>query len=127
MVLIDTSIWIDADNMPDSREAAILDGLLLKDEAATTDIVVAEVLQGAGSEVKFVFLSRRLEAMHYLHADSEIWKTAARLSFDLRRRGLATPLSDLVVAAVALRWDIPVYTTDDHFHRVAGLKLYAPV
>jgi predicted nucleic acid-binding protein len=126
MVLIDTSIWIDADNMPDSREAAVLDRLLLEDEAATTDLVVAEVLQGAGSETKFDFLSRRLDAMHYLHADQEIWTSAARISFDLRRRGLATPLSDLVVATVALRWGIPVYTTDGHFDRVDGLKLYTP-
>ena len=126
MILIDTSVWIDADKQPTSHEAIELAALLGRDEAATTDLVVAEVLQGALTEENFAFLSGRLDAMHYLHAVQETWKHAAHMSFELKRKGLTTPLSDLVIAAVALRADVPLYATDPHFQRVEGLHLYRP-
>ena len=50
---------------------------------------------------------------------------AARLSFDLKRTGLTTALSDLLIAAVALENDLEVYAIDSDFERVPGLKLHA--
>jgi predicted nucleic acid-binding protein len=39
---------------------------------------------------------------------------------------MTTPLSDLVIARVALENNVSVYTADDHFSRVEGLQLYVP-
>jgi predicted nucleic acid-binding protein len=124
MVLIDTSVWIDADHQSDSETARELRNLIAMDEAAITDIVLAEILQGAGSEEHFDRLIGELEPLTPLHADHEAWLLAARLSNDLRRSGQATPLSDVLVAAVALRADVPVFATDRHFRRIPALRLH---
>ena len=102
-----------------------MDTLLSQYEVAATDIVIAEVLQGAPTEEKFNELSEKMDALQFFHAGAETWLKAARLSFRLRRSGLATPLADLVIAQVALDNDLPVYATDEHFGRVEGLKLHA--
>jgi len=124
MVLVDTSAWIDADHRPDSPEARELADLLDRDEVATTDIVVAELLQGASSADHFKGLAEKLEAVHYLHAEQGSWLKAAEMSYQLKRQGLTTPLSDLLIASVALTADIAVFATDPHFTRVPGLKLH---
>ena len=38
----------------------------------------------------------------------------------------ALPLSDLVIAALALEHRLDVYTIDPHFEQVPGLTLYVP-
>jgi predicted nucleic acid-binding protein len=124
VILVDSSVWIEADNRRGSREALELDALLERDEVATTDIVVAEVIQGAPTEAKFKQLLDMMSNLHYFHAGSENWHTAAELSFALRRQGLTTPLSDLVIATVALANDLELYSLDRHYSRVSGLKLH---
>ena len=100
--------------------------LLGRDHIATTDIVVAEVLQGARSDDDFQELADKMEALNFFHADTGIWLKAARLSFELKRRGLTTPLSDLVIATVALENDLEIYAVDSDFARVANIRLYQP-
>jgi predicted nucleic acid-binding protein len=126
VILIDTSIWVEADRHPSSVDGRELRDLIDRDEVATTDIVVAEVLQGAPTDQKFRELARRLEGAHFFHASRGTWSAAARLSFELRRQGQATGLSDLLVASVALENDLPIYAIDTDFQRVPQLKLYSP-
>ena len=124
MVLVDTSAWIDADHRPDSPESHELADLLDRDEVAITDMVLAELLQGASSADHFRQLAEKLEAVHYLHAEQESWLRAAEMSYQLKRQGLTTPLSDLLIASVALKAGIAVLATDAHFARVPGLQLH---
>jgi predicted nucleic acid-binding protein len=124
MILVDSSIWVRALRRGDSPERRELDALLDADQVAITDVVAAEVLQGAGSEEEFEEFAGRLDALHYFHADEALWLRAARLSFDLKRQGMTTALSDVVVAAVALENDLEVYSIDSDFQRIPGLRLY---
>jgi predicted nucleic acid-binding protein len=124
MVLIDTSIWVPALRRGEAPEKREVDWLLSQDEAATTDFVVAEVLQGARNQEDFEKLAMTLDSLHYFHANKDIWRQAAELSFQLQRRGQTTALSDLVIAAVALRHDLELYATDSDFDRVAELRRY---
>ena len=126
MILIDTSVWVKALRRQPSPERIAVQALIDQDVAATTDLVIAEVLQGASSEEDFQKLAARMEGMHYFHATGEMWVKAATLSFQLKRRGLITPLADLVIATVARENELEVYATDDHFERVPGLGLYQP-
>ena len=124
MILVDTSVWIDWSNRPETREAQELARLLDTDEVATTDVVIAEVLQGTRTEARFAEFSELMGGLHYLPASRETWIRAAELSFQLMRRGFATPLSDLVIATVALDNDVAVFARDEDFSRVVGLKLH---
>jgi tRNA(fMet)-specific endonuclease VapC len=42
---------------------------------------------------------------------------------DLSRPGRMIPVNDLWIAAIALQYDLPVVTQDQHFSRVAGLTV----
>jgi predicted nucleic acid-binding protein len=130
LILVDTSVWVPALRAARSPrassppEALELARLVELDEVAITDFVAAEVLQGAIDEAEYRDLADKLDAVHFFHATEQTWLRAARRSFELMKRGLPTPLSDLVIAEVALENGIAVYTVDEHFDRVDGLRLH---
>lgn len=125
-VLVDTSVWITSVRRPSSAVADELRLLLERDEVATTEVVIGEVLQGARTQDDFDEWSERLDALHFFSGDLGVWTRAAQTAFILRSKGTRTPLSDLLVAQVALDNDLPVFTTDSDFQRVPGLKLHQP-
>ncbi len=124
MILVDTSIWVRASRSDGASERTELRALIDRDEVATTEVVVAEILQGARSESDFTEWQETLEALHFFPADRSVWEKAAKLAFDLRRSGMETALSDLVIATVAIENDLEVYTSDSDFERVPGLSLH---
>jgi predicted nucleic acid-binding protein len=126
-VLVDTSVWLRSARGRSREEAEELDALLSRDEVALTGMVLAEVLQGARNVTDFEMLSEKMSALRFLETRPETWTQAARLSFQLARRGVITPLADLIIAAVAIEHDVPVYAVDQHFERVPGLKLHTPL
>lgn len=54
----------------------------------------------------------------------DILGKAARISAFLRRKGITIPLSDVIIAALALSGGYEVFTIDPLFEQVYGLKLY---
>jgi predicted nucleic acid-binding protein len=124
VILVDTSVWITAINQRGSPEARELDEILGRYDVASTDVVIAELLQGAKSDQEFARLSAQIDGLTFFHANEATWRRAAELAYQLKRQGLTTALSDLLVAAVALENDLPVYATDTDFKRVPGLKLH---
>ena len=50
MTVVDTSVWIDYFNGVPTRETALLDALLGVEPIVIGDLILAEVLQGFGSE-----------------------------------------------------------------------------
>jgi predicted nucleic acid-binding protein len=52
------------------------------------------------------------------------WIEAARLGRRLAAVGHRLPLSDLVLAAVSLRLDAEIYSTDPHFDLISELRRF---
>ena len=86
--------------------------------------VLAEILQGARSVDEFDRLRVRLAALPYVASTRETWGHTGALSYQLRQQGSPVGLVDLLISALALEHDHQIYTLDDHFHRVQGLKRY---
>ena len=126
MILVDTSVWIESLKRRGENERRELLSILDRDELATTGLVMAEVLQGAASEKEYEELHERLLAPYFFEDTHEVWERAARVSYELRRRGEETALSDMVIAMVALENDLEVYAKDSDFDRVPGLRRYIP-
>jgi predicted nucleic acid-binding protein len=124
VILVDTSVWVRATRQKDGPEASELDMLLDRDEVATTDVVIAEVLQGTANDGEFQRYSEEMEALHYFPVTRETWLRAAALSAQLRHIGQTTSLADLVIATVALEHDLEVYAVDSDFARVPELRLH---
>ncbi len=128
MVLIDTSIWIDFFQHPDSLHAARLEDLVREhNRAVLCGIVLQEVLQGIRDDKSHAVTKVRLTKLPYLDMSKDIHLTAASLYRSLRARGITVPSADTSIAAIAFYNHIPLYTKDDHFKIIAKytrLKLY---
>lgn len=126
LVLVDSSMWVQYFNMPNSPEHSRVRELVLKDMAAVTGVVVAEVLHGARSEEQFDELKYIMDGVPYLETSKQVWDTVGRLTFLLKSRGATIRLPDLIIGAVAVEHGCPLFTRDGDFSRVPGLELYDP-
>lgn len=126
MVIADTSVWIPFFNRPNSREKQTLDLLIDADDVALVGIVLAELLQGCRSHQERDELKDGLLALPYLEVTQSTWVNAGAVSAGLLRKGITLPLSDLIIAALAIEHHCPVYSLDDHFRKIPDLLLFKP-
>jgi hypothetical protein len=126
MVIADTSVWIPFFNRPDSPEKAALDLLIDADDVVLVGVVLAELLQGCRAPSERDSLSDALQALPYYEVARSTWLQAGDLSAHLLRKGVTLPLSDLLIAALAIERDCLVYSLDTHFKKIPGLDLYSP-
>jgi predicted nucleic acid-binding protein len=125
MVLIDTCIWVPFFNRPRSHEKHTVDELLDDDRAALVGPILAEILLGFRRDEYADWVASELRGLHFLEVTWDEWREAARLGRKLISQGYALPQTDLVVAAVALKRDIAVYSTDPHFDLIRDLKRFS--
>ena len=126
LVLIDTCIWVPFFNRPQSQENHAVNLLLDDDRAALAGPILAEVLLGFRRDEHADWVASVLRGLHFLETSWDEWRAAARLGRQLMASGHALPLSDLVIAAVALERDLAVYTTDPDFDLMPSLKRHKP-
>ena len=122
LVLIDTCIWVPFFNRPQSAEKKAVDALLDDDHAALIGPIVSEILQGIRREAQANHVASLLRGMRCLETVWNDWIEAARLGRRVADAGHRLPLSDLVLAAVSLRLDAEIYSTDPDFDLISELK-----
>lgn len=121
-IIVDTSVWIEyLKNRPVLAEA--LDQHLLAGNIFTVGPVIAELLQGAKTEKDNRELKNSIEGLPFVEACLEDWKLAGGISFKLRRKGVTVPITDCVIAAVAIHRNASVMSYDRHFSHIPNLKL----
>jgi len=119
-VLIDSSAWILA-LRPDGSAAARdeVDGLLATSRAATTGIIMLELLSGTRSEREYRELKEELAVLPQLELRPTLWTRAFHLGYQLRRAGLTLPTVDVLIAALALEYGCLLLHADRHFELLA--------
>jgi len=119
-VLIDTSAWIDYLRDAESPQADAVERALDDDEVGVTDAVVLEVLAGVvpSSFERHQALLRRGVV---LRQRPWIDVTAAAELYQMCRRAGETirSLNDCLIAAIAIRHDVPVLHRDRDFDAIA--------
>lgn len=126
MVIADTSVWIPFFNRPDSEEKTALDLLIDADDVMLVGVVLAELLQGCRTPSERGTLSDALSALPYREVTATTWMHTGDLSAALLRKGITLPLSDLLIATLAIEHGCRVYSLDVHFKKIPGLSLYIP-
>ena len=126
LVLIDTCLWVPFFNRPQSPEKKAVDAILDEDRAALIGPILAEILQGFQRDDRADWVASSLRGLRYFEVQWNDWRNAARLGRRLAAHHRRLPLTDLTLAAVALRIEASVYTTDPHFDLIAGLKRFMP-
>ena len=125
MIVVDSNVWIDYLRRTDSDAGRRLDGFLEKGEVVLIGVVLAEILQGTSGERDLQRLETSLgTAATYIDIDQAAWIRAGRLSRELRSSGQTLPLTDLIIAAVAIEGNHELFTFDEDFQRVPELRLY---
>jgi predicted nucleic acid-binding protein len=127
MIFVDTSIWVDALQVPASRKASHLRDLLDADEVALAIPVKIEILSGA-SRADRTRLRRSLSA---LPAFSPVDSTWTRMEEWVDRAGDAGErfgVGDLLVGSIAKDQHGEIWSSDRDFARMERLgfvKLHA--
>ena len=120
MVLVDTSIWIDVFRDPAGRVGDELKRVTGNDDTVLTRFSQLELLQGARDENEWSVLTIYLEHQDYLEADADTWRNAARIYFELRRRGhtVRSPI-DCCIEELARQHDAILIHRDRDFVAIA--------
>ena len=130
-VLVDSSVWIAFLRDTGGPEVDLLEQLIDERRAATTDVVLLEVLAGTTDEERAARLRRFLAGAELLRQESPADAEQAAALYRACRRAGETPrsLNDCLIAAVALRHDVPVLHRDRDFTVLAqhtDLRLVEP-
>ena len=135
MLLVDTSIISLAvrrkqDDLSE-RERESVSALMraIEDgEAAIADVVRQELLSGVRSIAQYERIRRELAAFKAIAVSSATHELAAALANRCLDRGVITGHVDILLCAIAVERDIPIWTADPDFARCAAvlseLKLY---
>ena len=129
MVLVDSSIWIEALRRTGRLDIKVaVEALLEAYEAQLCSPVRLEVLGGARKEDR-----RRLggyfSIIPHRPARPDDWERAISLAWRLRDAGITVPWNDILIAAIAIEDCVRLYTLDAHFEMISKfspLLLYKP-
>jgi predicted nucleic acid-binding protein len=53
-----------------------------------------------------------------------LWFKAGEVSTLVKKQGKTIPLSDILIASLALEHGLTILTADKHFEQIPGLRLY---
>jgi hypothetical protein len=123
-VLVDTSIWIEYFNKPDSNAGKSLENLLKEGRVFLTGIILTELLQGAKIEKEFESILESMSALPFLETTLNTWIQAGRISFALRKKGITIPTTDLIIANLSLENNCKIFTLDLHFNKIPRINIY---
>ena len=121
MILIDTSIWINVLGKKQSANYTnTLQELIAGRDIALTRFQQLELLQGCKSEREWLRLSEYLEGQNYLETKFSTWKFAARIFYELRKKGITvrSPI-DCCIAQIAIERRVLLLHNDRDFDVIA--------
>ena len=129
MVLVDTSVWIEASRRKGDLAYKVgLENLLEAYEACLCSPVRLEFLGGSHRDERKK-LGFWLECIPYRGVTEAYWQKATLNAWRLQDKGHTLPWNDILIATTALDLDMRVYARDSHFKlmgQVFGLRLYEP-
>ena len=123
MILVDTSVWIEILRDKRGNIVQIFLDRIGDDICVLTRFTQLELLQGARNETEWKMLDKYLSTQFYLEATEETWREAARIYFELRRKGitLSSPV-DCCIAQIAIESRILLLHRDEDFERIARIR-----
>jgi len=122
VIVVDTSVWIEAHRRPAGATAAVLSALLDADKVALALPVRLELLAGVSRSDRPA-LARGLSALPVLRPSSDTWDRIARWVPEAANHGQRFGLSDWLIAALADEIGALIWSLDRDFVDLEGLRL----
>lgn len=127
-VLVDTSIWSLAlrrrpQDLNPAEHAAVaeLTSLIQEGRARIIGLVRQELLSGIKTSSQYEKLRGVLRSFPDEPVATADYEAAAKAGNDCRARGVAVSVSDILLCAVAISRDWPIFSTDPDFHSYAKI------
>ena len=129
MVLVDSSVWIEAGRREGKLEYKVgLENLLAAYEATWCGPVKLEVLGAARAQDRRA-LDFYFSVIPYKPIDDGLWELAKNFYRRLRDKGHTLPFNDVLIGSLSFESNCRVYSADQHFEvmrDVLGVRLYKP-
>lgn len=115
-ILADSNVFIDFWNAaPYSKELEEFTKIFSDNDIVVCGIVRAELLHGAYSDKNRYEIHEVFRLFDMLNLDDSDWETLGDQLYLFRRQGVTIPFSDAVIASIAMKYDIPIWTNDNHY------------
>jgi predicted nucleic acid-binding protein len=123
MILVDTSVWVEVLKDKSGKVVQAFKARISDDICALTRFTQLELLQGAKNEAEWRQLDEYLSTQYYLEASERTWREAARIYFELRRKGVTvnSPV-DCCIGQVAIESRALLLHRDKDFDRIARVR-----
>ena len=123
MILVDTSVWIEVLRDKKGKIVRAFRERIAADVCVFCRFTQLELLQGSKDEMEWEQLDDYLSTQYYLEAIDKTWKEAARIFFELRRKGitLSSPV-DCCIAQIAIESTVLLLHKDEDFEKIAQIR-----
>ena len=123
MILVDTSVWIEVLRDKTGKTVQVFRERVNIENCVFCRFTQLELLQGSKDEMEWKRLDDYLSTQFYLEATEKTWREAARIYFELRRKGitLSSPV-DCCIAQIAIESKIILLHKDEDFERIARIR-----
>ena len=102
MIVVDSSVWIDAFRGNQTPQVILLDQLIGQNALAVGDLILAEVLQGVDTEHEFARVLQRMRTMPIIAISSETVAIEAARNYR-RLRSLGITVRKTIDTLIATR------------------------
>ena len=123
MILVDTSVWIEVLRDRSGQVVKVFKERVGQQVCVLSRFNQLELLQGAKNEKEWALLSDYLSTQYYLEAGEDTWQAAARIYFELRRKGVTinSPV-DCCIARIAMEHSAVLLHRDKDFEKIARIR-----
>ena len=121
-IIVDTSIWIEYFRNNQKYVPFIEDNLNLEN-VLISGLIISELLHGVKSKKEYTLLLESISAVPYAECVYEDWLKTGEILYDLKKKGITVPLTDVLISLIAIRSDASILTLDKHFHSIDMIKL----
>jgi hypothetical protein len=117
MVLVDSSVWIAYFNGIETRETALLDGLLGREPVAIGDLILTEVLQGFRDDADYATARELLAGLTIFELLGKVRAIRAAEHYrSLRKMGVTVrKTTDTIIATFCIEERLPLLYADRDF------------
>ncbi|MFZ4765531.1 MAG: PIN domain-containing protein [Roseimicrobium sp.] len=122
VLLVDSAAYIDL--MREGHDPRqVLMPYMVAGELYNCGIVRAEVLRGMRQPRELADMEAFFDIVPEVPTDPKLWRKVSELGWKLGRKGKWPPVTDLAIAACALRVGATVVSPDKHFEDIEGLSI----
>ncbi len=128
MIVVDTSVWVDATRRPNGSSQRALRALIDADEVALALPVRLELLAGLAKKDRASF-RRALSSLPVLVPSDDTWRLIENWITAAADKGHRFSVTDLLIAGLTAEIGGLVWSRDADFDRMEALKLvecYSP-